>query len=368
MDAPMRTLIFCTAWSASSQQWELRYRPWLDHARASGIAYDLLLIIDDASQRLPSWIDCPIKNASDGEIHGREALVTFDTHLGRAGSEDSPGWYRSFAYALSYATKHGFDKVIHVESDAALISQRAIARMNLFAEGWLSLWTPRYNFPEMAIQVIAGTSLGQAQVLFSEDYGWLRGTSHEWAMPFTEVDKSLQGDRYGEAQVAVPLDADFATQIDLLPVSCERWWLVPSGITTSMLTPHARIRNLLAGWSNIEDGFVWSLGRQSQIAFQRTGFGERYCIQIDVEPALCGSRIVCQEAGFSVGSMHLGTMLLFQRETFRFIIDAGAALAGNCILTISHPGCFRPCDLNSESGDDRPIAIKLYSLDVYPVA
>lgn len=368
MDVSTRTLMFCTAWSASTQQWELRYRPWLDHARASGIAYDLLLIIDDASPVLPSWTDCSIRSASEGDIRTREALVTFATHLGRVGSEDSPGWYRSFGYALTYATKHGFNKVVHVESDAVVISQRAVKRINSFNKGWLSFWTPRYSFPEMAIQVIAGSYLDQAQAKFSEDYSWLRGRSHEWTMPFTDVDKSLQGDRYGEAQIAVPLDADFATQLDLLPVSRERWWLVPNGITALMLTPRARVRNLLGGWSTVESGFVWSLGEQSQIAFQKTGFGERYCIQVDVEPALAGSTVLCQEARFSIGPTHLGTMLLFQRETLRFIIDAGAALAGHCILTITHPGCFRPRDVDSENGDDRQIAIRLYSLDVYPVA
>ncbi|MGH1590378.1 hypothetical protein ACRBEV_21115 [Methylobacterium phyllosphaerae] len=226
-----KTLIFCTAFATDDETWLNRYRRWVDAIKNSSLHYDQLLLIDDGSPVLPSWNDVlvveigqeiPITDAADSKI----VLLHFETNLGRKDINDFAGWYRSFCYAGKYAAENGFDKIIHIESDSFLISDRIKNYFNEFNSGWLALWCRRWLWPETAVQIMAGDAVGalaiQDQIMPHER---LVGKWMELSLPFTHVDPDFNGDRYGEYLPYIPRNADFAVQTDQHSSADYFWWL-----------------------------------------------------------------------------------------------------------------------------------------------
>src|SRR6185312_5533072 len=96
-----------------------------DAIQTSNLIVDQLLIIDDGSEVVPDWPDLQIIEENSGLAAIRPvALFRFNKHLGRHSPLNFPGWYRSFAFAAVFAQAHGFEKIVHIESDAFLISAR----------------------------------------------------------------------------------------------------------------------------------------------------------------------------------------------------------------------------------------------------
>ncbi|MEJ0044774.1 MAG: hypothetical protein WDN04_00360 [Rhodospirillales bacterium] len=90
------------------------------------------------------------------------------------------------------------------------------------------MWCEKHQFPEIAIQVIGADQLASLAAFARAPYAALVGKLHEWLLPYTEVERGMVGDRYGEGGEEVPRDADFACQ-----VQCQRepgyyWWLHPA--------------------------------------------------------------------------------------------------------------------------------------------
>jgi hypothetical protein len=212
-----RTLVFCTAWSPDApghyNHWETRYRRWLDAIKASQLKYDAILMVDDASASLPCWPD--LETVREGGTARRDKpaeLYSFAQHLGRHAISDFPGWVRSFGYAALHAERHGFTKVVHIESDAFLISERMQQHVNQIEDGWVAFWCPLYQRAESGIQVIAGRQLAKYVEIAKQDIGILATSVVEDTLPFTHVEKSFVGDRYGERGFEVPREADYAMQ------------------------------------------------------------------------------------------------------------------------------------------------------------
>jgi len=202
----------------------MRHRRWLDGIRGSGLAYRQILLVDDGSPSLPDWADTTVVH--DGVPVPRDEpviLYHFANRLGRPSRNDYPGWYRSFAFAARYAEEAGFDKVIHLESDAFLVSQRAIEYFNSARRGWIAMWVPRHDFAESAIQIIGADALDSFFSFCRTSYETFRGKDIERFLPLTKVEKSLRGDRHGEYLTYVPQDADYTVQVGTLPSYF--WWL-----------------------------------------------------------------------------------------------------------------------------------------------
>jgi hypothetical protein len=212
-----KTLLFCTAFARRDgprwQSWDERYRLWFDAIKLSKLHYDQLLIIDDGSDALPDWPDLPIVRDTDATIPNVPALLYhFSENLGRRSVSDFPGWVRSFFFAAKYAAAHGFTKVVHIESDAFLVSNRAVDYFNAVTEGWIALWCPRWSRPETGLQIIAGAAMQTYLELAQRDVESYAGVVVEDDLPFTHVDHTLRGDRYGEYTDQVPYDADYSMQ------------------------------------------------------------------------------------------------------------------------------------------------------------
>ena len=218
----MKTLAFCTSFGRGETIWRGRYRRWIKAMQTSGLCFDLLLLVDDGSPRIIGFDDVPRLADIDAAANGI-ALYHFANSLGRPGLGVYPGWYRSFCWAGLYAERHGFNRVVHIESDAYLISRRAVDWANNLNDGWEAPWCPRIKAPESAIQVVAGEELKSLFRVCRISYSQYVGGLAELFLPFTNVRRDLVGNRYlGDP---VPHDADWGAQIHGGHPEEYFWWL-----------------------------------------------------------------------------------------------------------------------------------------------
>lgn len=234
---PKSTLLFCTMHGNDQNAWLGRCRRWLDANKGSDLIVDNILIVDDGSRYIPEWDDVtvlseddPLPNTPDYLKQNPVILYHFKNNLGRSDVFDFPGWWRSWRFGVQFAENYGFKKVIHIESDAYLISEKIKRHFNDFSEGWTALWCPRHDFPELALQVAAGQGLAEMMRFAKTDYSEFVGKIHENIFPFTKVEKDFVGDRYGEYQLFIPINADYSAQ-----TPDDLWWL--NAIQVNLLKP-----------------------------------------------------------------------------------------------------------------------------------
>lgn len=214
----MRTLVFCTTFSITKKMWDIRTGLWLDRIKNSHILHDAVLMVDDGSRYLP-----PELHKTIGELPEIEpispVLYHYENRLGRDGLHDYPGWYRSFFFGSTYAKKYGYEKVVHIESDSIIISDKMVEYINKFDDGWECFWCASHNTPETAIQIIAGKENIEKYSEFENiPYSVFKGRAadphnHEknaW-MPY-RVNKDFCGDRWVEKKKPIPENADYACQ------------------------------------------------------------------------------------------------------------------------------------------------------------
>jgi len=227
----MKTLLHCTGYASTLNEWEIRYGRWINSVETGPLDFDTILIPDDGSPELPSWDGVAVideDDLPDEESQSRGIIYRYQKHLGRQSIYVYPGWYRSFMFAAEYAKKYGYDKVIHIESDAFIISEKLGKFVNEFDQGWISLWCPRHQIPETSIQVIAGKDLEKFYELSKIPYSEVSGRPADpganqgapW-LPYT-VNRDFLGDRWGEGPHPTPRDADYTGQI---PMDYDCWWI-----------------------------------------------------------------------------------------------------------------------------------------------
>jgi hypothetical protein len=207
-------MLFCTALVDDEKSWRRRYRSWIDQ-HLPLLKPDLVFILDDAGAYRPPDRDVLVVEAApETPIQGQVYLLKFAERAGRRSMFDFPGWWRSFDTAVDLALKYHVDRLIHVESDARVFSQRMADAMRRVPRGWASMWCPSYRAPEPSIQIIHRDTLAKAaafrDVRATLD---LEGRGPELALPFTHVEGRMIGDRYREFNLPVPADADYACQI-----------------------------------------------------------------------------------------------------------------------------------------------------------
>ncbi len=225
-----KTLVFCTAYAHSLRGWNVRYRQWLDAVRVSSLRHDQLLLIDDGSPALPTWTDIKIVSSLHDDVNEASAVLHhFQCRLGNDAGP-WPGWNRSFLYAARYAKQHGFERIVHLESDAFLISDRLCRNLNEIEDEWVTLWCPRHSMPESGIQVMAGSGLQMFFDFASKPYSERIGKTAELGFPRTRVEKGFVGDRYGEYLDHIPRNADYVMQAnaDRFSAPDYLWWIPES--------------------------------------------------------------------------------------------------------------------------------------------
>ena len=213
---PLRTLLFCTSFCSDEAAWRSRQRRWLDHHLALPLEHDAVFVIDDASPFVPADPDVRVLDALPPTLSGepRAYFYRFATHEGRIGLTGHRGWWRSFLFSLEIARAYGFERIVHVESDAFLLTRRIVDRINATADGWTAFWCPQYGVPEPALQVIAHDQFDAMAAVGALGLDALTKALAELTIPFTRIDRGCAGNRYGESRSRIPGYADFACQVN----------------------------------------------------------------------------------------------------------------------------------------------------------
>ena len=267
----LKTLVFCTSYHSTSEGWNDRHTIWIRALQNSRLRFDQLLIVDDASSVLPKWSNVEIITEAQQprvECVQTEASIVLYTHtnrLGRASVFEFPGWYRSFAFGVLYGASHGFEKIIHIESDAFLISSRIQDHFNAFETGWFACWCEAYHFPEIAIQAAAGDEIAHMAAFVEKSYAQMEGQIHEFVFPFTHIECRFVGNRYGEMIGHVPRHADYSAQTHNGQPDAFYWWIPGNDVASCESVHVERVRapfaaDVLEGsWSGPEAGSNWML-------------------------------------------------------------------------------------------------------------
>jgi hypothetical protein len=364
-----RTLVFCTAY-ADHHAWNQRYRRWLQAIRTSGVQYDQLLLVDDGSAVLPEWPDADI--ISDEMRLVSDAPVAFyhhARHLGRHDILDFPGWYRSFALAARWATVGGFTRVVHVESDAFLISDAAVNYVNGVQDAWIAMLCPRHQMPESAIQVMAGSGFARYAEYVAGAYEQLRHQSHELLIPFTHIEHGLIGDRYGEYQDFIPADADFAANAAEHAPASYFWWLDDDEFTTNFRKGTVRRSCLVSGWSQPEERFTWTLGTRSVLRLPRPLRRGDYVLAITCKPMTFGAARRFQRVSITVAGHAAGDFVVQEASDLEVPIP-WSWMAGSEHLEVAFdlPDATAPADVTKQSTDRRALALGVFRMRFVPVS
>lgn len=226
----MKSLIFCTSYVRDHDEWENRYQKWIDYYVDLPFAKDkTLFLIDDGSDEENLSKFNGNRYDEGGEINPlppvlppQANLYHFKERKGINPEENVPGlygstvgWYRSFFFSAIIAKKNNYDKIIHIESDAYLITQKICDYIDNLETGWNTLYCPMYHFPETSIQIICKDQFPALLELEAMPLDSFRMMQAEETLPITNVEKGFVGDRYGERTTMQLPKVDYYNQCNL---------------------------------------------------------------------------------------------------------------------------------------------------------
>lgn len=201
----MRTFIFCTSFiggdpekhgAARYERWVKYYLPMLQELQV-----ERMFLIDDGGS-YEGDINV-ISGELPDEANDLINIYRFEETLGRRSMMDFPGWWRSFLFSIEIAKKYGYDRIVHVESDFFVLSDRLKEYIRNVESGWTSMYSAHYNMPESGIQIICKDAF-DIFTAFKEKHMNADYRMEQYAellLPFTNVNQSFVGDRLGNKRV-----------------------------------------------------------------------------------------------------------------------------------------------------------------------
>lgn len=134
----------------------------------------------------------------------------FPQHLPRTGHLDYPYLWRAVDHFKECFKI--YDKIIYMDNDFYILSERFAKHIKDFRDGWMSPWCARHNFPETGLQVLTKTS--QCYPI-SYPYSRFNGQCMELTLPVS-TEKGWIGDRHSEYGVTFQDRTwDFSAQVPL---------------------------------------------------------------------------------------------------------------------------------------------------------
>lgn len=224
----MKSFLFCTCYINDRDSYQ-RYVRWIKYyvKRMGSLGVSKVLLIDDGSDTV--WLNRLTKELGVGTVSlmGADAyvgleyetntpvnIVAFKENFGRPTAAIVAGWWRSFSFASEIALRKGYDKIIHIESDAYILNPDMLTDMAKIESGWQTAWAYKLNYMESAIQVIAGPlSLGDLHTFwkFGKPFWFRQSREEEGYAPELLLPKHITGtfkdkyigDRYGDDRHAL---------------------------------------------------------------------------------------------------------------------------------------------------------------------
>lgn len=201
----MKAFLFCTSCINVSPEHQFRrYDLWLKYHLSimEDLNAEKIFIINDGLVDATTLFPIFRNNLPD-RLNSKVNFIEFENQLGRRSTADFPGWWRSFLFSIQIAKKYGYQKIIHIESDFFVISARLKSYISNLNNGWASMYSDYYEFPETGIQIICEDAFQKLEST-AENVSKLNcqvpGYIEEF-MPFTDVEKHFLGDRLGEEDI-----------------------------------------------------------------------------------------------------------------------------------------------------------------------
>src|SRR6185437_13387135 len=141
----MRSFLFCTSYidNQSRDHHSSRYDKWIDYysAISDRLGVKNIFIFDDAGPATTEMesmdIDViDVKRGLPSTLRKTVNIFTFRDHLGRTSVDKYPGWWRSFTFSMEIARKYHFNKIVHIESDFYILTDRLISFICRLDKGW----------------------------------------------------------------------------------------------------------------------------------------------------------------------------------------------------------------------------------------
>jgi hypothetical protein len=212
----VKTLLFAPCYLDGNDRLE-RNLKWLEYyTKLPSLKFDEILLVDNASSEANKKI---LK-----EKFPQVTLIECKVHLGRPRMNQYGYWYSAFGKAAKYALENGFEKIVHIDSDVFLFTDRIVDHVNSYGSGWSAFWCGIHNYPETIFQLIAGREhLAHLYEHMTRDFlSYYPNEMAETHIPFTEINKDFIGDRYPERHIFTQDPSwDYCGQV---PVSMKVKW------------------------------------------------------------------------------------------------------------------------------------------------
>jgi hypothetical protein len=366
----MRTLVFCTSYAATPSVWETRYRLWLEGVQALGA--DQVLMVDDGSEMLPGWPGLQLYSgdtiAEAFTVGARAPLMMyhFTRRLGRVDTLNFPGWHRSFVFAALFAEANGFDRVIHIESDAFLLTEAARQSLITYADGWAALHAPQFDMPESAVQVAVGSGLRVLAAFARQPYDALIGQPHERLMPFTHIAHGLKGARIGEIPGEIPADLDYAAQVPSRREAGFYHWLPghermqpENSITLGLCAGGDGLDALGNGWAEAEPRHHWMIGAESVLNLPALPGSGPAVLKLGVTPHVFEDKLTSQRLTLEINGHRLRSFDIPLECVLGCDIPAECLNRTRNVLRLIHPDGAAPKMLSPTLNDPRRLSVSV---------
>jgi hypothetical protein len=366
----MRTLVFCTSHAAKRSVWDTRYRMWL--AGVESLGADQVLMVDDGSETLPGWPDLQIYSGdsiAEAFTVGARApwmMYHFTRRLGRVDTLNFPGWHRSFVFAALFAEANGFDRVIHIESDAFLLTEAARQTLTTYSDGWAALHAPQFDMPESAVQVAAGEGLRVLAAFARQPYEALIGQQRERLLPITHVAHGLKGARIGEIAGEIPAGLDYATQVPSRREPSFYHWLpghasvTPErSITLGLCAGGDGLEALGNGWAHAEPRHHWMVGAESMLNLPPLPGTGPAVLKLGVTPHVFEDKLTRQRLMIEINGHRVRSFDIMLECVLGCEVPPNYLKGARNVVRLIHPDGVAPKILSPSLDDTRRLSVSV---------
>jgi len=159
------------------------------------LGFDKIWLIDNAS----SGENIKALRDGIGDNYKNVQLFRCEKRLKSSGHVlDYPYCWRALWTINEMLINSYVQKVIHIDSDGFVLSQRLMDHLRNTKTGWETFWVERYGFPEASLWTLNRDSFSILNNFFAHGWASYNGKLMEVELPFTKVNKEFVTDRFGE--------------------------------------------------------------------------------------------------------------------------------------------------------------------------
>jgi len=125
---------------------------------------------------------------------------------------------------------------------------------------------------------------------------------------------------------------------------------------------------LLHGWSAPEDGFTWSIGRESrlQIPLSSVPSGRDLILELSLNPFVAPGVTQGQRLTITVNGVPVGEDFIAGEDAVAYRLPAAALGSSSLLIELQHPDARRPVDLGFNA-DGRELGFMLHAASILAV-